>query len=184
MREFRRKGSQILIRLSEFEVALLESLVDQLSELLHAEDTALAGADEFQRWQAELATGDELDRSDPVIRRLFPDAYPHDAEASAEFRRFTQTQQRHERIEHAEVVATNLADSEAGTKPVSLRVVDSDAWLKTLTAVRLSLAVRLGIEHADDLEELRELPESDPRALLYEVYEWLAYLSERLLSLQ
>ena len=184
MSDIERRGPEIRIQLSEFEVTLLESLVDQFTELLRADETPTVADDPFQRWQAELADeGAGLDRSDPVIQRLFPDAYPDDRAASADFRRYTQAQLRTERVELAEVVASHLADSEAGERPVTLRVIDADAWLKTLTALRLSLAMRLGIERADDLDELEALPESDPRAYVHRVYEWLGYLSERLLSL-
>ena len=64
-----------------------------------------------------------------------------------------------------------------------MRLIDLDAWLKTLTAVRLSLAARLGIETAEDAAELDGLPDEDPRLFVYRVYEWIAYLSENLLSL-
>ena len=57
------------------------------------------------------------------------------------------------------------------------------SWLKTLTAVRLSLAVRLGIRTSEDAEELDELPETDPKAYVFRVYEWVAYLTENLLAL-
>ena len=42
-----------------------------------------------------------------------------------------------------------------------------DAWLRTLTALRLVIANRLGIESDDDTHD----PE-DPR---YGVYDWLGY---------
>lgn len=183
MKDFVRKGPEIRIRLSELEATLLESLVDQLTELLQADEDPAAGDDPFARWQAEFGESQALDHADPVIRRLFPDAYPDDQAASADFRRYTEAQQRNDRLAMAEVVATNLRDSEAGARPVGLRVVDADAWLKTLTALRLSLAVRLGIESAADAEALEDLPDSEPRAYVYRVYEWLGYLSEGLLTL-
>ena len=164
-------------------MTLLESLVDQLTELLQADEDPAPRDDPFARWQAEFDETESLDHSDPVIRRLFPDAYPDDRAASADFRRFTQAQQRSERLDLADVVATNLRDSEAGSRPVSVRVLDADAWLKTLTALRLSLAVRLGLETAADAKTLDELPDDDPRSYVYRVYEWLGYLSERLIAL-
>lgn len=183
MKDFVRRGPEIRIRLSELEATLLESLVDQLTELLQADEDPATGDDPFERWQAEFDETQALDHTDPVIRRLFPDAYRDDVAASADFRRYTEAQQRNERLVMAEVVATNLRDSEAGARPVRLRVVDADAWLKTLTALRLSLAVRLGIESAADAEALDDLPDSEPRAYVYRVYEWLGYLSEGLLTL-
>ncbi|MBI5027699.1 MAG: DUF2017 family protein, partial [Actinobacteria bacterium] len=119
-----------------------------------------------------------------VIARLFPDAYPEDPGASADFRRFTQARQRDTRLAEAEIVLTALRDSDGGRHPVQVRVIELDAWLKTLTALRLSLAVRLGIETPADAEELDALDEDDPRSYIYRVYEWIAYLTENLLGLR
>jgi hypothetical protein len=183
MRGFKRAGSMITVRITDYETALLESLIDQLMGLLEAEDELDSGSgDPFERWQAELADDDPLDRTDPVITRLFPDAYPENPVASTEFRRLTQAKQRSDRQRQAEVVLSALADSEAGKHRVQVRLIELDDWLKTLTAIRLSLAVRLGIQTADDLEELDALPDDDPRAYVYRVYEWIAYLSEGLLT--
>lgn len=182
MRGFKRSGAVIKVRLTDYEAALLESLVDQLSELLEAEVGADADPDPFVRWQAEMDGGEQLDRDDPVVTRLFPDAYASDPVASAEFRRLTQAKQRTDRQRQAEVVMSALADSQAGSNPIQVRLIDLDDWLKTLTAVRLSLAVRLGIQSAEDAEEFAALSEDDPRSYVYRVYEWLAYLSEGLLG--
>ncbi len=183
MREFKRSGPTILMRLTDYEATLLESLVEQFSGLLEADDEVVDHSDSFARWQAELSETDTLDHSDPVISRLFPDAYAGDAEASDEFRRLTQARQRTDRLSQAEIVMSALRDSEAGKRAVQVRVIDLDAWLKTLTAVRLSLAVRLGIETSADADELDALPEDDPRSYIYRVYEWIAYLTENLLGL-
>jgi hypothetical protein len=183
MRDFKRDGSMIRMRLTDYEAALLESLIDQLLGLLEADSAEPPSGDSFDRWQAEMDNAEPLDRSDPVILRLFPDAYADDPVASAEFRRLTQSKQRGDRQRQAEVVMSALADCEAGKHPVQVRLIDLDDWLKLLTAVRLSLAVRLEIQTAEDAEELEALPEDDPRSFIYRVYEWIAYLSENLVSL-
>lgn len=183
-REFRRSGPSIQVKLTDYEATVLESLVEQVAGLLEADGEEFAEGDSFSRWQAELSGDDPLDHSDPVIRRLFPDAYSGDPAASDEFRRLTQARQRSDRLDQAEVVLSALRDSEAGRHPVQVRVIELDAWLKTLTAVRLSLAVRLGIETADDADDLDKLPDDDPRNYLYRVYEWIAYLTENLLGLR
>ena len=182
MRPFVRKGAVIRLKLTEYEATLLESLLDQLSTMLEGDREPVPDGDPFARWQAEFSETGQLDHTDPVIGRLFPDAYPQDPAATAEFRRFTQARQRQDRIEHAETVMSALRDSEGGRKPVEVRVIEIDAWLKALTALRLSLAVRLGIERAQDADELDQLSEDDPRSYVYRVYEWLGYLSEGLLS--
>lgn len=183
MRDFRRSGPMIQMKLTDYEATLLESLVEQFAGLLEAEGEPPDPGDSFARWQAELSAPD-LDHSDPVIGRLFPDAYPTDQAASTEFRRLTQAKQRDERLAQAELVLSALRDSDAGTYPVQVRVIELDGWLKTLTGVRLSLAVRLGIDSPADAEELDSLGEDDPRSYVYRVYEWIAYLIENLLALR
>lgn len=184
MRGFRRSGPLITMKLTEYEVTLLESLVEQFAGLLEADGEPAVPDDPFERWQAELDETEPLDRSDPVIRRLFPDAYADDEPLSEEFRRLTQARQRTDRLGQAEVVLSALQDAEAGRHLVQVRVIELDTWLKTLTAVRLSLAVRLGITTAEDADELDALPEDDPRSYIYRVYEWIAYLCEGLLGLR
>lgn len=182
MRDFKRSGPLIKMKLTDYEATLLESLVDQFAGLLEDGSEPLESSDPFERLAAKSVTP-ELDRSDPVISRLFPDAYPDDPGASADFRRFTQARQRDTRLGEAEIVLAALRDSDAGEHPVQVRVIELDAWLKTLTAVRLSLAVRLNIETASDAEELDQLPDDDPRSYIYRVYEWIAYLTENLIGL-
>ena len=87
----------ITTQLSPYEVELLASLVKQLVELVSDGEPAgfPAGpesADPFDALVADLEVDpDEPEVSeDPVLKRLFPDAYPHDTTASSEFRRFTE----------------------------------------------------------------------------------------------
>ena len=56
-------------------------------------------------------------------------------------------------LDQAEIVLSALRDSDAGKHRVVVRLIDLPSWLKTLTAVRLSLAMRLGIRTADDADE-------------------------------
>ena len=135
----------------------MDTFSPELVEHWRASEAPDDAGDPFARWQAEFSETGLLDHSDPVINRLFPDAYNGDPAASAEFRRFTQARQRQDRIDQAELVMSALRDSDGGHKPVQVRVVEIDHWLKALTAVRLSLAVRLGIERPEDAEELDAL---------------------------
>lgn len=183
MRGFSRRGPLIRVRLTEYEAALLESLIDDFAGLLGSDEPrAVKHPDPFERWQAELTASTTLDPDDPVIARLFPDAYPGDAEASQEFRRFTAARQRDDRLEQAELALAALRETDGGRRPLQVRVIELDQWLKVLTGLRLSLAVRLGIEKAQDADELDALPDDDPRSFPYRLYEWLAYLSEGLLT--
>ena len=173
---------RLRLALSRDEVMILTSLVEQVAGLLEGDATAPAADDPFALWQAELAPPVELDRDDPVIARLFPDAYPDDEHASDEFRRLTQARQRQTRLTNAGAVLAGLRASRGGTTRVSIPLADLPAWLTTLTSVRLSLAVRLEIDTDADRERVEALPRSDPRWFTYRVYEWLAHVQERLLQ--
>ncbi|MFZ1282578.1 MAG: DUF2017 family protein [Propionicimonas sp.] len=182
MRRFSRRGPLIKVRLTEYETSLLEQLIDDFASLLGGDEPqAIVDVDPFVRWQAEF-DAPELDSADPVITRLFPDAYPQDAEASQEFRRFTQARQRDDRLEQAELAMSALRDTDGGRHPLQVRAIEVDQWLKLLTALRLALAARLGIERPQDADALDALPEEDPRSLIYRIYEWLAFLSEGILG--
>ena len=98
MKKFKRRGGVVSSHLSEYEVELLTNLVDQLIELVAEEAgerrprTPGDAAIETTRSTRSPATWTENadPPEDPVLRRLFPNAYPDDPEASADFRRFTQ----------------------------------------------------------------------------------------------
>ena len=46
------------------------------------------------------------------------------------------------------------------------------AWMRSLTDVRLALATRLGVEQ-DDEDLWMALPDDDPRAHVYDIYQWV-----------
>lgn len=118
---------------------------------------------------------------DPVLRRIFPDAYRDDDKASAEFRRFSQAEQRDAKLNSAVAVISDLNQVGHDRRCV---VPDEhvEDWLKTLTALRLAVSVRLGIETASDQDMLAELPDSDPRTSVFSIYEWLGWVQESLLD--
>lgn len=182
MSRFKKSGSQILITLADYEEAVLESMVEQLIGLLEGEGVRAPTDDSFAQWEADMAEPGGMDTTDPVIARLFPPAYRDDPMAEQEFRRFTETAQRRTRIEQAQLVLHALLETNAGRDPAIVRKVDAEAWLKTIAAIRLSLSVRLGIESADDIEQLEQLDDNEPRAVLYNMYEWLGYFLEGLLD--
>ncbi len=182
MTRFRRSGDQLLLALADYEEAVLESMVEQLIDLLEGDGVRPQIDDQFDRWEAEMAAPGDLDISDPVIARLFPPAYRDDEKAEAEFRRFTESAQRRAKIAQARVVLHALLETSGGRDPAVIRGVDVDAWLKTIAALRLTLSVRLGIADAEDVEELEELDAEDPRGVMYNMYEWLGYLLEDLLD--
>jgi hypothetical protein len=189
VRKFSRRRGVISTQLSAYEVELLASLVSQLVELVSDGEPEQfrepgEGADPFERLVRDLrADPDEPEVSeDPVLRRLFPNAYPHDADAASDFRRFTERDLRGKKVADAEVVLQGLQETGRGARELRIDPADGEAWLRTLTGVRLAVATRLGITDAESAEELLELPDEDPRSFMVSVYDWLGFAQETLIS--
>jgi hypothetical protein len=151
--------STLVLPLTTAEAQNLAALLQQFLDLLQDDDT------------------------DPAVARLTPDPYPDDAEAAAEFRSVTRDDLLDRRRDDAQRLLAQLAtvaDLEADPTSTEddpeLAVVlderDVQAWLRTLTALRLVIATRLGIVGEDRHDE------SDAR---YGVYDWLGYRLELLL---
>jgi hypothetical protein len=113
--------------------------------------------------------------ADPVARRMFPDAYPGDAEASAEFSRYTREDLRSAKSSNAQSVLDRLTGHDDG--PLSHE--DEQAWLRCLTDLRLTVAERLGIVDSDPFEDPAAAPSGDGIGLR-DVYDWLGYVQEHL----
>ena len=158
------------------QAGVIRSLVSQVAELVSAD--AEAGG-ETGNLEAELGLSSHVQApDDPVLARLLPDAYSDDAEAAAEFRRYTEETLRSGKIASAQVV---LASLPAGGGEVRLSEPECQQWLRALNDVRLALSVRLGItDEDDDLTE--HFAVEDPRSAYVWVYQWLAYLQDSLLD--
>ena len=190
MAQIKRTSRGARVRLEGNEVQLLGQLADEVDLLLsgNADDAtppsarpAPSGEPASPDELAELTglagltwpTADEVEvPDDPALRRLLPNAYRDDAEAAAEFRRYTDATLRGGKRADVTVVRQGLASIGAAGE----RVLDDaqvQAWLRFLTDARLVLASRLGIETASDAEALEALDADDPRFMAYAVYEWL-----------
>lgn len=175
--------------LSGYEIELLSSLVSQLVDMISAgEPDAYVAveepADPFAAWAQDLAVDPSQPEvsDDPVMQRLFPNPYPHDADAASDFRRFTERDLKTKKIAEAQMVLQRLSETSQGTRDVRIPAEEVDQWLRTLTSVRLAVATRLGITDNESAEELAELPEADPRAFMVSVYDWLGFAEETLIS--
>jgi len=189
MKKFSRRRGVITTQLSSYEVELLASLINQLVELVsdgHPEKYAAESQPEeaFDELVREL-TNDVEQREEPqdlVLKRLFPSAYPDDPVASADFRRFTEHGLRERKISEATTVLQRLAETQRGARPLRIPPEETQAWLRTLTSVRLAVATRLGITDAEAADALNNLPDDDPRAFMVSVYDWLGFAEETLIS--
>ncbi|HVB26652.1 MAG TPA: DUF2017 family protein [Mycobacteriales bacterium] len=108
---------------------------------------------------------------DPALRRLRPDGYA-DAEAAAEFRQLTEDDLRRSQLDALDQVRSSLRGSGADAELV-LDAVTVEAWLMTLTQMRLVLAVRLGLTEDSG-------PRDDPE---FAGYDWLTALQDLLVRL-
>jgi hypothetical protein len=113
---------------------------------------------------------------DPVLARLFPDAYQGDQEAAGEFRRLTEPELRSGKVAAARTVLATLPGK--GGR-VRLSAEDAQVWLRALNDVRLALGVRLGITEEYQYE-LAARSGPGPRAAYLAVYDWLTFLQETL----
>ncbi|MFM1917631.1 MAG: hypothetical protein RJB01_1146 [Actinomycetota bacterium] len=165
--------------LDPVERGLLRSLADQVMDLVAPEEPA-AAPDPL----AELVGWVDPDTpvsapSDPAMARLFPDAYRDDAEASADFRRYTEGDLRREKLARAQRVHARVESDADGDVSVSLDEAEVPDWLGFLNDVRLILGTRLDI--TEDWQE-SGIDESAPNAQLYFLYDWLTYLQETLVQ--
>jgi Domain of unknown function (DUF2017) len=184
----RRRGGGAVATFTGFEADLLRSLASQLVELLRNETAAPRGGDDPLEQLLDFS-GPTTEPEDPVLARLFPTAYPHDEQAAGEFRRFTEGTLRDHKAQSAVSIIEGL--EEAGLPPdlgqdtitvdVELDRTGAVAWLKSFTDIRLALATRLGIEEDDD-DFWLALPDDDPRAHVYDIYQWVGYLQETLVA--
>lgn len=117
---------------------------------------------------ADVVREPELDDAS-LLTRLFPDAYLDDADAAAEFRRYTRDELEERKIAAAERIAETAT---AGS--VLLDRETSQTWARSLTDLRMMLATRLGIRTDDD--EPGESPLAD-------IYGWLGELQWVLVDL-
>lgn len=173
MHGFRRTATgRIVLRVDAVEKGLLVTLLEQLAEFVAPEV-----ADDEDPLVAMVGLDPDAVRpEDPALARLLPDAYLDDDAAAAEFRRFTERSLRETKLAHAQTALETLRRS--GEK-VTLSGDEAGAWLGALNDVRLALGTRLGVTE-EGMEELASLPDDDPRAPTFHIYDWLTYLQETL----
>jgi len=97
----REENGEISIEISTQESHVLISLTEQLLELLSQGDS-LAEAQDPLMHIVGISDSDSLPE-DPVLRRLFPDAY-EDLASSSEFRRYTEYGLREKKKAHARII--------------------------------------------------------------------------------
>lgn len=140
----------------------------------------------FAHFRAELAgLGLEEEQTleapeDPVVRRLLPDA-SEDAEDAGQFRRLSESSLREAKIADLRAARMWLESS-----PIRLTDAQAPVLGRALNDLRLTLAVRLGIEEESDAEAVhRRAMDSrakDAESFMAEVYTFVTWLQETLFS--
>ena len=178
-----RRGGGVVATFESHEADLLRSLAAQIIELLRHESAVPDDKGDPLESMLDF-TGPTTAPDDPVLARLFPDAYRDDEESAGDFRRFTEGELRSGKAAHAGAVIDDLEANGLGDQPEPGTMVDIEMdaaraldWIKAFTDIRLALGTRLGIE---DESSLDDLPDDDPRAMVVEIYQWMSYLQESL----
>lgn len=157
MRVFRSTKSGIRVHLDPAPRIALVRLAEEMLELLDG--------------TADVETAAALD---PAVQRLIPDAYPHDPEASDEFRRLTQTDVLEAKRAHATAIRDTFT---ADADPLVLDTATAESVLRGFTDLRLVLAERLDIH--EDGDEGRSDSDS---AFAQQLYWLLGALQEDLVA--
>jgi hypothetical protein len=168
-----RKGG-VSVTFGADEARVLRHVMGEMLELLgpdeQAEQDPLAMA-------VGIGTSTEAPQ-DPALARLFPDGYTDDADASADFRRYTEPGLRAAKREALQTALDTLGEP---GKKLTLTSEQAESWLRALNDTRLVLGQRLGV--TEDWDELvAALSDDDPRLPLFWVYDRLTYLQETLVQ--
>lgn len=175
MKFTRKRGGAVEATLDAVEADVLSALVGDLLELLG--DSGDDAADPLAA-VVGLSTGPTVPPDDPALARLLPDAYGDDEQAAQEFRRYTEQDLRAGKRANAGTVLAALAPLTGRGGRLPLDREQCDAWLGCLNDLRLVLGTRLEVTEETDLEPVTD----DARGQALQVYSWLGWLQESLLS--
>jgi len=177
----------VVATFSAGEADLIRSLSRQLIELLHNEQAVLETDPDPLEVLLDFS-GPTSAPDDPVLARLFPDAYRDDDQAAGDFRRFTEGTLRDGKSRAAAHVIDVLEEAGLGESPdigvfidVELDEATALTWMKSFNDMRLAIGTRLDVAEGDE-EFWATLPDDDQRAHVHDIYTYLAYLQETLVE--
>jgi hypothetical protein len=144
----------VRLELDRDEATLLRSLLQEMRVLLEA----------------------DIPRIDPVVTRLFPDAY-EDAEEADKYRTMVGDELRDNKLETIDRVEGRLGRS--GAFEGEIERDEAPSWLRLLTDLRLAIGTRLGVT-----EEGMDAPvdPEDPDAPAWSVMHWLGWFQGSMLE--
>lgn len=164
------------------EAAMLDQLISQLTQLLQSHSSTALDPDPL--FASLEVGGSEQAPEDPALARLFPDAYSGDDEAT-QFRRVTEQGLLNRKLQDAMQVTSALGlgggvPGEAEYVEVDISPETLPAWVRTVTALRLAIAARIGLDSADD--HARLIADEETRGTVL-VFDWLAAILESVLTI-
>lgn len=174
-------GLRLLLNFDE--AAMLDQLITQLMQLLQSHSGTALDPDPL--FASLEIGGSDVIPEDPALARLFPNAYEEDEHAS-QFRQVTEQGLLNRKIQDATLVSAALGlggmlPAEDATIEVDILAATLPAWARTITALRLAIAARIGLETAEDHDRL--LHEEETRGTVL-VFDWLAAILESALMMQ
>jgi hypothetical protein len=148
------RGGGIKLRLEDHEADLMRELTEEMKSLLEA----------------------DIPRADPVIGRLFPDAYEAAPDAQA-YRELVEDDLKAAKRRARALVEAKLGPR--GSVSTTLTSEEAEMWLTFLTDVRLAIGTRLEVT-----EEIMgtDIDPDDPDAAALTVLHWLGWLQEMTLQ--
>lgn len=172
------------LRLDFDEAHLLDQLVGQLIDLLRSHSSTALDPDPL--FASLEVGGSDAPPDDPALARLFPDAYEGSDEAS-QFRRVTEQGLLNRKLQDALGVSSAIGlgavpSPDAEPAPVEIEVTEETlpGWVRTLTALRLAIAARIGLDEEEDHARLAADEETRGTVL---VYDWLAAIIDSMLRM-
>lgn len=176
MRFTRDPGGGVRADVDAVEAQVLRQLAEELLGIIEPAGSVDTASDDPLAALVGLPSGEVSPPDDPVLKRLLPDAYGDDDAASSDFRRYTDADLRATKRGHATVVVETVPE---GGGPLALDRDQCDAWLGALNDMRLALGTSLAVTEETDPDDF---PEDHPARQALEVYGWLGWLQESLLS--
>lgn len=175
-------GHGLRLLLDHDEAAMLDQLIAQLIQLLQSHSGTALDPDPL--FASLEVGGSDATPDDPALARLFPDAYEQDADAGA-FRSVTEQGLLNRKLQDAMDVTTALglgggAPDEAALVEVDISHTTLPAWVRTVTALRLAIAARIGLDTPEDRPRLLDDEETRGTVL---VFDWLAAILESVLAI-
>jgi len=171
---FKRTRRGLEAKVDAVEARVLSQCAEELLELLGDADEV---PDDPIAAMVGLPTGEVETPDDPALARLLPDAYGDDPAAATDFRRYTESDLRALKRSAATTALVQLQPLLEEGGRLTLDRESADSWLAWLNDIRLVLGTRL-----DVTEDMDELAPDDPREPIMQVYGWLGWLQESLLS--